>query len=219
MPGVVSKVSAEGSTRARALSVPVGQAMTPLVAVGIAVFVCGIVFTLVVAASLLAALVFRFAPAVQGTALALTTSDIARMLRQMPTYPAWWHRHGVPPPTPIFGILALNPVGGQAEYMFAINPMHQLVFTTDRSQARRVDCADRFLIEKLLRMAADDGLNVFLVLAEGQASRNAVATEVRRRPRASRNFGPVVAPQLGTLPLRVPASSPLPRSFSVGSRG
>jgi hypothetical protein len=183
--------------------------MTPLLVVVVAVFVCAIFFLLVLVASLLAAFAFWCAPALEGTILALTASDIARMLRQMPTYPAWWHRHGVPPPKPIFGILALNPVAKQPEYMFAINPMHQPVFTTNRDQALRVNCADRFLIQKLLRMAEDDGLNMFLVLAEGQAGRNAIPGEAGRRPRVGQSLKSRTIPQLEAL---------RPHAISGGSR-
>lgn len=193
--------------------------MTPLYVVIIAVFVCVTLLMLLVAASLLAALVFRFAPTLQGTFFGLTASDLARMLRQMPTYPAWWHRHGIPPQMPILGMLALNPVGKQAEYLFGFNPLHQPVFTTNRDQALRVNCADKFAIEKLLRMTEDDGLNVFLVLAQGQAGRNALPGEAGRLSRVPRPPKPDVVTELATPRPRVAvASGYLGRSVSAGSR-
>jgi hypothetical protein len=193
--------------------------MTPFTVVVIAVFLFATFLMLVVAASLLAALVFRFVPTLQGSLLALTASDMGRMLRQMPTYPAWWHRHGVQRQKPIFGLLALNPMGKQPEYMFAINPLHQPVFTTNRDKALRINCADKFLIEKLLRMAEDECLTVFLVLAERQVGRKALPGEAGRMSRVRWNLRPGVVTELATLRPRVAAvSGPLPRSFSVGSR-
>jgi hypothetical protein len=193
--------------------------MTPLLVVVIAVFMCASFLILLLAASLLAALVFRFAPTLQGTLLALTSSDIARMMRQMPTYPAWWHRHGVPPPNPIFGILALNPVAKQPEYLFGFNPLHQPVFTTNRDQALKVNCADKFVIAKLLRITEDEGLNVFLVLAKGQVGRNALPGEAGRLSRVPRTKRPGVVAEIATQRPRVAiAGGTLPRSVSAGSR-
>jgi hypothetical protein len=213
-----SKDSAEKLVRPRALAVLGGRTMNPLIVVMIVVFVCATFLMLLVAASLFAALVFRFAPMLQGTLFALTASDVGRMLRQMPTYPAWWHRHGIPPPKPIFGLLALNPVGKQPEYLFGFNPLHQPVFTTNRDQALRVNCADKFAIEKLLRMTEDEGLNVFLVLAEGQAGRNPLPGEAGRLSRVPRTLRPSVVTELGTLRPRVAvASDHLSRSVSAGA--
>jgi hypothetical protein len=84
--------------------------MTALLVVVIAVVVCAILFFLVLGVSMLAALVFWYAPALQGTILALTASDIAWTLRQMPVYPAWWPGHEAQPPKKKLVMLAINPI-------------------------------------------------------------------------------------------------------------
>lgn len=70
--------------------------MTSLMAIGVAAFLAALLLLMFAAASLLAALAFRFLPKLQGALLDLTASDVVRTIRQMPIYPTWWHRLSVP---------------------------------------------------------------------------------------------------------------------------
>jgi hypothetical protein len=191
--------------------------MTPFIVVVFAVFVCAILFILILAASLLAALVFRFAPTLQGSLLALTTSDTVRMLRQMPTYPAWWYRRGmIKPPNPILVLLALNPLK-RPEYLYMFDPLHRPLFTPNKDEAMKIDFSDRFLLERIVRRVEDNCLDVFLVLAEGGRANE--PTFSGPPPHLRPRFGPVVVPQLATLRPRVAVvSNSLSRSVNAGSR-
>jgi hypothetical protein len=190
--------------------------MTPLFFVVIVVFMCAIFLMLVVAASLLAALVFRFAPTLQGSLLALTASDTIRMLRRMPTYPAWWYRRGmIKPPNPILVMLALNPLK-RPEYLYIFDPLHRPLFTPNRDEAMKIDFSDRFLLERIVRRVEDNRLDVFVVLAEG--GRAIVPKLVGPPPHLRPRFGPGVVPQLATLrPGIAVANVPLRRSVPTGS--
>jgi hypothetical protein len=139
--------------------------MNSLVILAVVVFVTAIVVILVLSASLLALVVFRFAPALNGTILALTTSDIGWMLRQMPLYPAWWPWRGPKKREKKMVMLALNPIE-KAEYYSGFDAIHKPMFTSDKSMGLQFDFADRFAIERLIRRLEDDALEVFLVFVE-----------------------------------------------------
>jgi|SRR5580658_3686148 hypothetical protein len=138
--------------------------MNALVVVAAVAFVCAIIFLLVFAAALLAAIMFHFVPKLQGTVLALTGSDVSQALRRMPMYPSWWHSREVKTQKPKFVSLALNHLG-QTEYMYAFDPLHRPLFKPDRTAAMRLDSHDKFLIERLVLKAEDDALHVFVVPA------------------------------------------------------
>ena len=139
--------------------------MTPLLVVVTAVIICAIFFFLVLAASLLAALLFWYAPALQGTILALTASDIAWTLRQMPVYPAWWPGHEPQTPKKRLVMLAINPIE-KPEYFCGFDPLHRSLFTPDRSAGLRLNLIDRFLVEHLIHKLEDEALKVFVVFGE-----------------------------------------------------
>jgi hypothetical protein len=139
--------------------------MNSLVILAVAVFVTALVAILVLTASLLALVVFRFAPALNGTILALTTSDLGWMLRQMPLYPAWWPGRGPKKCEKKMVMLALNPIE-KAEYFSGFDTIHKPMFTSDKSMGLQFDFADRFAIERLIRRLEDDALEVFLVFVE-----------------------------------------------------
>jgi hypothetical protein len=139
--------------------------MTPLLVVVIVVIMCAIFFFLALAASLLAALVFWYAPALEGTILALTASDIAWTLRQMPIYPAWWPGHEGQPPKKKLVMLAINPVE-KPEYFCGFAPTRRAILTPDRNGGLKLDLSDRFIIEKLIRRLEDEAHEVFIVFVE-----------------------------------------------------
>jgi|HubBroStandDraft_6_1064221.scaffolds.fasta_scaffold15270_5 hypothetical protein len=139
--------------------------MNSLVILAVVVFVTAIVVIIVLSASLLALVVFRFAPALNGTILALTTSDIGCMLRQMPLYPAWWPGRGPKKREKKMVVLALNPIE-KAEYFSGFDAIHKPMFTSDKNMGLQFDFADRFAIERLIRKLEDDALEVFLVFFE-----------------------------------------------------
>jgi hypothetical protein len=139
--------------------------MNPLVIAGVVLFVIAILFILTLAASLLALAAFRLAPSLNGTILALTTSDIASILRRMPVYPAWWPGHEVRQCKPKTVMLALNPTE-KGEYFSGFDPIHRPMFTPDKSEGVRFDFADRLPIENLIRRFRDDGVELFIVFVE-----------------------------------------------------
>lgn len=160
--------------------------MSALMAIGVAAFLAALVLLLFAAASLLAALAFRFLPKLQGTFLSLTASDVVRAIRQMPTYPAWWHRFGVPARRPILVLLARNPMTKEAAYVSGINRhLHTLDFTSHREMAHRFDSCDRLALRTYLQKAEDERKELFLVLAETVVGRVSVPGEAGRVPRFS----------------------------------
>jgi hypothetical protein len=136
--------------------------MTALLVV---VSVCAILFFFMLAASLLAALAFWWVPALEGTILALTASDIVWMLRQMPVYPTWWHSHETKRRKKDLVMLAVNS-SEKPKYFCGFDPLHRSVFTSERGEGLRLDLIDRFLVEKLIHKLEDEALEVFIVFVE-----------------------------------------------------
>jgi len=139
--------------------------MNPLMVAGTVVLVFAMVVTLAFAASALALLAFRLAPALSGTILALTTSDIAWMLRQMPLYPAWWPGRELKQREKKFVMLALNPVE-RPEYFCGFDQLHRPLFTPNKGAGLRYDLADRLPIEFLIRRLQDEHVDVFIMFVE-----------------------------------------------------
>jgi hypothetical protein len=138
--------------------------MSALMSVAVSVFIFGFVVIVVFAASLLCALILRFVPALQGTVLTLTMSDIGGALRRMPIYPTWWRRRGGRSRKPIPVMLASeNTLWKRREYLCAFDEQHTPLFTPYRSKAKLFDLRDRFQIETIMRKAEDNRPNVFLV--------------------------------------------------------
>jgi hypothetical protein len=139
--------------------------MNSLVVLAVVVFMTAIVVIIVLSASFLALVVFRFAPSLNGTILALTLSEIDWMLRRMPLYPGWWPGRGTKKREKKMIMLALNPIE-KAEYFSGFDAIHKPIFTSDKNIGLQFDFADRFAIERLIRRLEDDGLEVFLVFVE-----------------------------------------------------
>jgi hypothetical protein len=139
--------------------------MNTLLVGAVVVFVCAIVLLfLVLIAAAFTAVIFYFVPNLEGTVLALTGSDISQALRRMPIYPSWWHHPEVQSHKPKFVSLAVNHLG-HTEYMYAFDPLHRPLFNPDRTAAMRLDCKDKFLIQRLMLRAEDGALDVFVVPA------------------------------------------------------
>lgn len=160
--------------------------MNVLTIVAVVVFVTAITVILMLSASLLALITFRLAPSLNGTILALTTSDVAWMLRQMPVYPAWWPGREPKQREKKLVILALNRVE-KPEYFSGFDPLHRSMFTPDKCQGIRFDFADRFALEKAIHILADDGLEVFLVFVETRPGMRPILAASRYMKR-SRNW-------------------------------
>jgi hypothetical protein len=136
--------------------------MNSFMVVGVVVFACAFVCALGFAASLLAVVAFRFAPSLGGTILALTTSDVAYMLRQMPVYPVWWPGREAQPPKKIFVMLAVNPIN-KPHYFCGFDPLHRAVFTSDKENGMKLDFGDRFVVRRVVSKLEDEGLEIFIV--------------------------------------------------------
>jgi hypothetical protein len=136
--------------------------MNSLIIVGVVVFACAMVFILGLAASLLAVVAFRFAPSLNGTILALTTSDIAYMLRQMPVYPIWWPGREAQAPKKTFVMLAVNPIE-KSQYFCGFDPLHRTLFSSDKKNGIKLDLGDKFVIQRVMNKLEDEGLEIFIV--------------------------------------------------------
>jgi hypothetical protein len=169
--------------------------MNPLVVVGISLLICAILFIFLLLASLLAAFIFRYAPSLEGTMLSLTPSDLARTLRQMPVYPAWWHPPGVPPPKRTLVLIVVNPEK-KAGYLCGFDPLHRPLFSSNRNEGLQFDFEDIFAIERLYFKLEDECFYPFIVpvdLAMFRASG-------RRRLKRRRTMHSYLSPPLGFPP-------------------
>src|SRR5262249_21377067 len=124
--------------------------MITITMVAVALFAGALVAVLMFAASLLALVVFRFAPSLQGSVLALTASDMVRVVRSMPLYPSWWRHSGPDPSKQMPVIFALNPLRG-TEYLYGFDPLHHPLFSSKRAEATRFNLGDRFAIERVFQ--------------------------------------------------------------------
>jgi hypothetical protein len=152
--------------------------MAPIVVFGVSIFVCALITILALAASLLAALIFRMLPNLEGTFLGLTGSDLGRAWRKMPTYPAWFPRQARPEQRPVKVMLALNPTGGHPEYLKAFDQTDKLLFTSDRRSALQFDSSDAFVLQTIRRRLEDNSSDLFLVLAQEAGIRRNLQTNL-----------------------------------------
>ena len=136
--------------------------MNSLVLVGVVLFACATVFILMLAASLLAFVAFRFAPSLNGTILALTTSDVGYMLRQMPVYPAWWPGREAEEPKTTLVSLAVSPVKNP-QYFFGFDHLHRSMFCPEKERGIKFDFGDKFVIRQVIHRLGDEGLEIFIV--------------------------------------------------------
>jgi hypothetical protein len=191
--------------------------MTPLLVVVIALIVCAILFFLVLGASLLATFVFWYAPALEGTVLALTASDIAWTLRQMPIYPAWWPGRETQPPKKKLVMLAVNPTEDPT-YFCGFDPLHRSMFTSDRSGGLRLDLTDRFLVEQLIHRLEDESLKVFIVFVESSEPGTRKILAGSRFLKRGQRWYDLRPPANFPLGRKVP-SSPHPADYLLTRRG
>ena len=145
--------------------------MTPIMICGAVIFVGAVIAILVLAASLLAGLIFRWLPNLEGTFLGLTGSDLGRAWRKMPMCPAWFSRKVEPKQSPVKVMLALNPTGGHPEYLRAFDQSDKLLFTSDRKSALQFNSSDTFVIQTIRRKIEDNSSDLFLVLAQEEGIR------------------------------------------------
>jgi hypothetical protein len=139
--------------------------MTTLVVVAAGLFACAMLCILIFAATLLAGLISRLLPALHGTFLWFTLSDVGRALRRMPLLPRWLRRRAKEPLNSVKVMLALNPTGRHPEYLKAFDPRDHLLFTRDRRSAMLFDPADTYAMKTLRRKLDDNTADLFLVLA------------------------------------------------------
>ena len=191
--------------------------MTPLLVVVIAVIVCAILFFLALAASLLTALVFWYVPALEGTILALTASDIAWTLRQMPIYPAWWPGRDTQLPKKKLVMLVLNP-SQEPTYFCGFDPLHRSMFTSDRSGGLRLDLTDKFLVGRLIHKLEDESLEVFIVFAEAPRRGTRKVLAGSRFLKRGQQWYDLRPPADFPLGREVP-SSPHPADYLLARRG
>lgn len=160
--------------------------MNSLIAIGVTAFVVAVLVLLCAAAAALSSIVFGILPKLRGSLLGMTASDLIRAIRQMPTYPAWWYRLGVPASKPILVLLVRNPLTKEAQYVSGINPhLHTLDFTVCREMAHRFDSGDRLALRTFFQKAEDERKELFLVLAETVAQHVSVPGGAGRVPRFS----------------------------------
>lgn len=164
--------------------------MTPLVVLAVALFVGAVLFILLLLTSFLAVLLFRFVPTLQGTILSLTPSDLVQILREMPTYPAWWRGGEAARPKQMFVLVVVNPVP-KAEYLRGFDPLRRPVFTSNRSEGLQFRFDDLFALETLYIKLEDEGLYPFLTPVNLSTFRSA-----RRRYRRRRRMDSPLTPPL-----------------------
>ncbi|MGB2589008.1 MAG: hypothetical protein WBF09_16575 [Candidatus Acidiferrum sp.] len=139
--------------------------MTPLLVFGVALFLCALIFCLVIVTSFLAVLFFRFAPTFEGGILSRTPSDFVHMLRQMPVYPTWWHHGGVTRPKQNFVVIVINPVR-KAEYLWRFDPLHRPIFTANRNEGMQFDFEDLLALKTVCAKLEEECVYPFVAPAD-----------------------------------------------------
>jgi hypothetical protein len=162
--------------------------MNPLVVVGLSLFICAILFIFLLLASLLGALIFRYAPSLEGTILSMTPSDVIRTLRQMPVYPAWWHSRRVPVLKQTLVLIVINPEKN-AGYLRGFDPLHHPIFSANRNEGMQFDFEDLFALKALNSKLEEEGLYAFLAPLDLSMFR-ATGRRWRRRTRLSSYLSP-----------------------------